>query len=71
MISDRDNNETRGNGDKMFKNNTSDLNIKYLKLEITNCLIEIERRKMDYLQSQLYSAKLSDLLKLRMSNEIL
>lgn len=61
----------------MFKNNTSDLNIKYLKLEITNCLIEIEARKMDYLKSQLRStatqrsSKLSDLLKLRVSNEIL
>lgn len=55
----------------MFKNNTSDLNIKYLKLEITNCLMEIEHRKMDFLKSQLHSPKLSDLLKLRMSNEIL
>lgn len=55
----------------MFKNNTSDLNIKYLKLEITNCLMEIEHRKMDFLKSQLHSPKLPDLLKLRMSNEIL
>lgn len=57
--------------DKMFKNNTSDLNIKYLKLEITNCLMEIEYRKMDYLKSQLHSTKLPDLLKIRLSNEIL
>lgn len=55
----------------MFKNNTSDLNIKYLKLEITQNLIEIEQRKLDFLRSQLHSAKLSDLLKLRVSNETL
>lgn len=54
----------------MFKN-AADLNIKYLKLEITNCLMEIEYRKMDYLKSQMHSQKLSDLLKIRLSNEIL
>lgn len=57
--------------DKMFKNNTSDLNIKYLKLEITNCLMEIEYRKVDFLKCQLQSAKLPDLLKIRLSNEVL
>lgn len=56
---------------EMFKNNTSDLNIKYLKLEITNCLMEIEYRKMDFLKCQLHSSKLSDLLKIRLSNEVL
>lgn len=55
----------------MFKNNTSDLNIKYLKLEITNCLMEIEYRKVDFLKCQLQSAKLPDLLKIRLSNEVL